>query len=266
MIKQISSVQNPYIKKILKLQEKAKERKKTGLFLIEGKREISLAISGNFTIDTILFYPDIISETEVNTLIKSPVIKIKITKEVYQKIAYRDSTEGITAVIKEKEFLLKDIQFKSKNPLILVAESLEKPGNIGALLRTADAANIDAVFIANPKTDLYNPNIIRASVGCLFTNQIAVGSSSEIIAFLQKNDINIYCTTLQNSNIYFKENFTSASAIIVGTESVGLSQEWRDVAIQNITIPMQGKIDSINVSVTAAVVVFEAKRQREGVS
>ncbi len=148
----------------------------------------------------------------------------------------------------------------------MVAESLEKPGNIGALLRTADAANIDAVFIANPKTDLYNPNIIRASVGRLFTNQIAVGSSSEIIAFLQKSDINIYCTTLQNSNIYFKENFTSASAIIVGTESVGLSQEWRDVATQNITIPMQGKIDSINVSVTAAVVVFEAKRQREGVS
>jgi TrmH family RNA methyltransferase len=144
----------------------------------------------------------------------------------------------------------------------LVAESPEKPGNIGALLRTADAANIDAVFIANPKTDLFNPNIIRSSVGCLFTNQIATGTSAEIIEFLQKKNINIYATTLQNSNEYHKENYTKATAIVVGTEATGLTEEFRTAATQNINIPMQGAIDSMNVSVAAAIVIFEAKRQR----
>ena len=141
-------------------------------------------------------------------------------------------------------------------------ESIEKPGNIGAMLRTADAANVDAVFIANPKSDLYSSNIIRSSVGCVFTNQIAMGSSDEIISFLKENKINIYSATLQNSNEYHKENYTASSAIIVGTEATGLSGIWRENATQNINIPMQGKIDSMNVSVAAAILLFEAKRQR----
>lgn len=260
-MKHISSTQNPYIKQLLKLQEKSRERKKTGLFLVEGKREILLAISGGYVIDTVLFYTDLISEEEVRKLIKATTF-IEITKEVYQKLAYRDSTEGLIAVLKTKDFSLEKIKLTSENPLILVAEAPEKPGNIGAILRTADAANVDAVFIANPTTDLYNPNSIRSSVGCLFTNQIATGTSQEIIAFLQENNINIYCTTLQNSNVYTKEDYTKPSAIVVGTEAIGLSQEWRDAAIQNINIPMQGHIDSMNVSVAAAIVIFEAKRQR----
>ncbi|MDG2195245.1 MAG: RNA methyltransferase [Polaribacter sp.] len=260
-MKHISSAQNSYIKQLLKLQEKSRERKKTGLFLVEGKREIVLAISGGYIIDTVLFYADLISEEDVKKLIKATVY-IEITKEVYQKLTYRSSTEGAIAVIKTKEFSLKNIQFTTKNPLILVAEAPEKPGNIGALLRTADAANVDAVFIANPTTDLYNPNSIRSSVGCLFTNQIATGTSQEIIAFLQENNIKIYCTTLQNSNMYTLGDYTTASAIVMGTEATGLSQEWRDAATQNINIPMQGHIDSMNVSVAAAIVIFEAKRQR----
>ncbi|MFY9243979.1 MAG: RNA methyltransferase [Polaribacter sp.] len=262
-MKEITSIQNSYIKNLLKLQEKSRERKKQGLFLIEGKREIYLAIEANYKFDTVLFYADLISENDILTLFNSNINRIEISKEVYQKLAYRDSTEGIIAVAKTKNFSLKNIQFTNDKPLILVAESIEKPGNIGALLRTADAANIDAVFIANPKSDLYNSNIIRSSVGCLFTNQIAVGSSEEIITFLKEKNIAIYATTLQNSNEYHQENYTKASAIVVGTEATGLSEIFREKATQNINIPMQGKIDSMNVSVAAAIVIFEAKRQRD---
>lgn len=258
-MKKITSIQNPYIKQVLKLQEKSRERKKTERFVVEGQREISLALKGNYEIDTVLFIPEIIDAT---TLFNSSVNFIEITSEVYKKIAYRDSTEGIMAIVKTKSFSLSEIKFTSTTPLILVLESIEKPGNIGAILRTADAANVDAVFIADAKTDMYNPNIIRSSVGCVFTNQIALGTSEEIIAFLQEKNIAIYSATLQNSNQYHKEDYTQSSAIVVGTEATGLSKIWRDNATQNINIPMQGEIDSMNVSVACAIVTFEAKRQR----
>ena len=141
-------------------------------------------------------------------------------------------------------------------------ESIEKPGNIGAMLRTCDAAKVDAVLIADAKTDLYNPNMVRSSVGCLFTNQIAVGTTDEIIQFLHKNNINFYSATLQNSTSYHTQDFTKPTALVVGTEATGLSKAWREEATQNIIIPMQGEIDSMNVSVAAAVLIFEAKRQR----
>ena len=261
-MKEITSIQNSYIKELLKLQEKSRERKKKGLFIIEGKREISLAIAANYEFDTILYFEDLISEQEILHLFNANVNRILISKEVYQKLAYRGSTEGIIAVTKAKDFSLENIKFKSETPLILVAEGIEKPGNIGALLRTADAANVAAVFIANPKSDLYNANIIRSSVGCVFTNQIAVGSSEEIVAFLAEKKIQMYATTLQNSNEYHKENYTAATAIVVGTEATGLTTVFREEATQNINIPMQGQIDSMNVSVAAAIVLFEAKRQR----
>ena len=261
-MKYIESLQNTTIKNILKLQEKSRERKKSGLCLIEGKREISLAIKGNYTITSLLFCEAVISKNELDSFTTENTEIIAVSKEVYQKIAYRNSTEGIIAIAKIKDFSLENIQFKNINPLILIAEAPEKPGNIGALLRTADAANLDAVFIANPKTDMYNPNIIRSSVGCVFTNQIATGTAKEIITFLKENNINSFATTLQNSNEYHKENYTNATAIIVGTEATGLSEDFRIAATQNINIPMQGEIDSMNVSVAAAIVIFEAKRQR----
>ncbi len=259
-MKQITSVQNPFIKSLVLLQEKAKNRKQQGLFIIEGRREISLAVKSNYELETILFYPEICPEEEANKICKAAEL-IEISKEVFQKLAYRDTTEGILAIAKTKPHALSDLNLLD-NPLILVAESLEKPGNIGAILRTADAANLDAVIIANPKSDLYNPNIIRSSVGCLFTNQIAVGTSSEIIRFLKEKKINFYCATLQNSTSYHTQDYTSPTALVVGTEATGLTQEWRDAATQNIIIPMQGEIDSMNVSVAAAILIFEAKRQR----
>jgi TrmH family RNA methyltransferase len=260
-MKQITSIQNPFIKSLVLLQEKAKARKQTGTFLIEGLREISLAIKGGYEIETVLFLPELVSESEINKLIQNPFQIIEINKEVYQKLAYRDTTEGILAVAKSKSLQLSDLKL-SKNPLILVAEAPEKPGNIGAILRTADAANLDAVLIANPKSDLYNPNIVRSSVGCLFTNQIATGTTAEIISFLKENKIDFYCATLQNSTSYHTQNFTTPTALVVGTEATGLTKEWRDAATQNIIIPMQGEIDSMNVSVAAAILIFEAKRQR----
>jgi RNA methyltransferase, TrmH family len=261
-LKQITSSQNPFIKSLVLLQEKSKSRKQTDSFLIEGQREIELAIKGGYIIETILFLPELISEKQIVKLTNNQINDlIEISKDVYQKLAYRDTTEGILAIAKIKSTALSDLKL-SNNPLILIAEAPEKPGNIGALLRTADAANLDAVIIANPKSDLYNPNIVRSSVGCLFTNQIATGTTSEIIIFLKENKINFYCATLQNATSYHTQNYTTPTALVVGTEATGLTQEWRDAATKNIIIPMQGEIDSMNVSVAAAILIFEAKRQR----
>lgn len=260
-MKQITSIQNPLIKSLVLLQEKAKARKESGTFLIEGKREIELATKGNYQLETILFLPELITENEINKLVKSKVELIEITKEVYQKLAYRDTTEGILAIAKTKTLSLNYLKLP-ENALILVMESIEKPGNIGAMLRTCDAANIDAVIIANPKTDLYNPNIVRSSVGCLFTNQIATDTTENVIQFLKDKKIAIFGATLQNSNFYHTQDYTTASALVVGTEATGLTQAWRDNANQNIIIPMQGEIDSMNVSVASAILLFEAKRQR----
>lgn len=262
MIKSISSPQNPLIKQLILLKEKSRERKKTGLFLIEGKRELSLAIKGGYKIKTLLFFPDLFSESEAKAMSSYGIEIIEISKEVFQKLAHRDSTEGVIAVVNSKNHQLDQLKLQSKNPLILVAEAPEKPGNIGALLRTADAANIDAVIIANPKSDLYNPNIIRSSVGCVFTTEIAMASSEEVIAFLKKYNFNIFSAILQESKPYHTQDYTLPTAIVVGTESTGLTQEWREAATQNISIPMQGVIDSMNVSVAAGILIFEAKRQR----
>jgi RNA methyltransferase, TrmH family len=261
-MKQISSGQNPFIKSLVLLQEKAKARKQTETFLIEGLREIELAIKGGYLLETILFLPELISLHQINKSTNHQINDIiEISKEVYQKLAYRDTTEGILAVAKTKPMTLANLKL-SENPLILIAEAPEKPGNIGALLRTADAANLDAVIIANPKSDLYNPNIVRSSVGCIFTRQIATGTTSEIIAFLKEKKINFFCATLQNSTAYHTQDYTRPTALVVGTEATGLTEEWRMAATQNIIIPMQGEIDSMNVSVAAAILIFEAKRQR----
>lgn len=263
LTKLITSTQNQFIRQLTQLKDKSRERKKSGLFLIEGKREILLAQKGGYELETVLFYPDLFSIDQLKNLINKQINTIEVSKEVYQKLAYRDTTEGILAVTKSKNHIISDLHFNTKNPLILVAEAPEKPGNIGALLRTADAANVDAVIIANPKTDLYNPNIIRSSVGCVFTNNIATGSTSEIITFLKDNKVNIYCAALQASVEYHTQDYTKPTAIVVGTEATGLSDEWLENATQNIIIPMQGEIDSMNVSVAAGILIFEAKRQRD---
>lgn len=177
MYKKIDSTQNNLIKQCLLLLDKSRERRKQGVFVVEGQREIQLAIKGGYQIQTLLFC-DSLFLNDISHFTNSNTQIIEISIEVYQKLAYRKTTEGVLAIIQTKQHALHNLVFKSKTPLLLIAEAPEKPGNIGALLRSADAANLDGFIIANPKTDLYNPNIIRSSVGCLFTNTIATGDHS----------------------------------------------------------------------------------------
>ncbi len=262
MSKNISSLQNPFIKQLVLVREKSRARRQSGIFLIEGQREVGLAVKGGYEIESILFNPEILEESDIKNLCPDVNERIAVSQEVYARLAYRDGTQGVLAVAKSKDLGLSAIEFTSNNPLILVAEAPEKPGNIGALLRTADAANLDAVLIANSKTDMFNPNIARSSVGCLFTNQIGLGTTDEIIEFLSTLNIPIYCAALQASVEYHNLDFTGPSAIVVGTESEGLSEKWLNASEQNMLIPMQGEIDSMNVSVAAGILIFEAKRQR----
>lgn len=260
MTKVISSLHNPFIKHLQLLQKKSKLRRTSGEFIIEGLQEICYAYDAGYDISHLLICSDIFEDNrEIEAM---DADQIDISMDIFEKLAYRASTGGILAVAKSKDLSLNRLQFQTSTPLILIAEAPEKPGNIGALLRTCDAANVDAVIIANPKTDLYNPNIIRSSVGTLFTNTIATGSTSEIIPFLKQHHIKIYAAALQNSKSYLEQDFKKGIAIVVGTEHDGLSEEWREQADQIVKIPMQGQIDSLNVSVSAAILIFEAKRQR----
>ncbi len=259
MPKHLTSPHNPDIKLIVALQSKSRERKKQGLFCVEGVREIQIALQSGYTLKKVYIQPEIFTFGAID-LPNAEVVEL--SDELYQKIAYRGSTEGIIALFKTKTHQLIDLKLR-ENPLILVAEAPEKPGNIGALLRTADAAGLDAVIIANPLTDLYNPNIIRSSVGCVFSNNIAVGTTLEIIEFLKQQNIKILTAALKDdATSYLDQHYAGSTAIVVGTEATGLSQDWLDRADQSIIIPMRGKIDSMNVSVASAILIFEALRQR----
>ena len=257
----ISSTQNPKIKELLKL-EKAGYRKKTGLFIIEGFREIDRAVKSGYEIDKLIYNPDLSSE-KYATFIQQirTSVKIPVNKNVFSRIAYRNNRDGLLAVSKMKEHPLSALD-PENDSLYLVIEQVEKPGNLGAILRTADAAAVDAVIICDSQTDLYNPNAVRASLGTLFSNKLAICTSVEAIDFLRNNQFNIFAAALQNSTEYFHEDFTGATAIVLGSEADGLTSIWRENAYRIIRIPMKGIADSLNVSVTAAILCFEAVRQR----
>jgi RNA methyltransferase, TrmH family len=262
MNKKLTSVNNKEVKGFYQLTLKSKRRKISNTFLIEGLREIKLAIQHNWEIKQLLFCPQIISEENLNESIENETEKIEVSQEIYDKLAYRNSTEGVIAITNCKNHDLKNIKFKSNNPLIIVIEATEKPGNIGAILRTADAANIDAVIIANPKTDLYNPNVIRSSVGSIFTNNIYVGNTKEIISLLKNKNIKIFASSLQTDELYHNQDYTKSCALIIGTEDKGISKDWAENSFKNIKIPMKGEIDSLNLSNAASILIYEALRQR----
>lgn len=253
----ITSKTNPKIKNIIKL-EKASERREQNRILIEGLREIERAVACGFEVDTLFICQDIAKDGAAITARSVEEVSL----EVFEKIAYREGSDGLLAVAIPKYADLQQFKPKRKNPLIIVLETVEKPGNLGAVMRTADAAGVDAVIIADPRTDLYNPNAIRASVGCIFSVPLFACSSEECIKWLKDNKITIYCTYLKASIDYLDADFKKASAIVMGTEATGISQQWVDAADQNIIIPMNGIADSLNVSVTTAIVTFEAIRQR----
>jgi TrmH family RNA methyltransferase len=256
----LSSTSNPKIKFLLSL-EKPRERRSQQLFIIEGRKEIKLALEAGYKIGNLFYCVDQLKESELEPELVKDKLVIPVTQEVFDKIAVRENSGGVIAVAEMKVHRLSDFK-TTGTPLFLVLESVEKPGNLGAILRTADAAGLDGVIICDPQTDIYNPNVIRSSIGCVFTQPLAIASSAETIAWLKRNGFEIWCTYLEASKPYHEIDFKRGGAIVMGTEATGLSQEWVKVASSNIIIPMSGKADSMNVSTSAAVVVFEARRQR----
>lgn len=252
----VTSAANPKIKQLLQLQEKSKLRRETGLFVVEGRREIEHCLEGGFHIRTLFVCPEIAGEAA--TL---PEMVVELPESLYRKVAYRDSTEGVIAEVEYKSLRLDDLAL-GHNPLIVVLEAVEKPGNLGAVLRSADAAGADAVIVCDPLTDLYNPNLIRASVGAVFTVPTVVASSEELIPWLKERGIRILTAQLQDSSLYYDYDMKGGTALVMGTESTGLSGRWRQAADAHIRIPMLGRLDSLNVSVSAAILLFEAVRQR----
>lgn len=251
----ITSVQNPKIKKLMALQQKSSERRESGLFVVEGVRELQHCIEAGYEIDTVF-------QLSGGNDRKGPRV-FEVSPAVYEKIAYRGSTEGVIAEVRAKTRTIASLEL-GENPLIAVLESVEKPGNLGAVLRSADAAGADAVIVCDPLTDLYNPNLIRASLGGIFSVPCVACSSEDAIAFLKKRGIQILTAQLQDSSLYYEYDMKKGTAIVMGTESTGLTDIWREAADAHIRIPMLGRLDSLNVSVSAAILLFEAVRQRNG--
>ena len=267
IMEKITSLQNPKIKHLLTLQQKASLRKEEQLFVVEGLRELTHCIKSGYEIDSVftISYDDYLINIQVPYLTLSPTMPAvyEVSSKVYEKIAYRGSTEGVIAIVKARQHTLTMLENNATtNPVYVVLESVEKPGNLGAILRSADAAGIDGVIVCDPLTDLYNPNLIRSSIGAIFTVPVAVCSSEECIAFLKEHKIQILTAQLQDSNLYYEQDMTKATAIVMGTESTGLTDTWRKAADAHIRIPMLGKLDSLNVSVSAAILMYEAVRQR----
>ncbi|MDD4412187.1 MAG: RNA methyltransferase [Patescibacteria group bacterium] len=255
-MKQISSTANSRIKEIIKLQS-SRERRKASQIIIEGSREIELALKANFNIFEIYYCPDLYQ----GVLPETTAEFIEVSQTVFTKIAYKENPEGILAIAEPKFLKLTDIK-TTKNPLIIILENVEKPGNLGAILRTAYAAKIDAVIINDPQTDIYNPNVIRASMGHIFTVSTVIANTKETIAWLKDNDIKAYATAITAQKNYTEINYKKGAAIVMGTENSGLSKEWLAKADEQIIIPMQVGMDSLNVSVSTAIVIYEALRQK----
>jgi TrmH family RNA methyltransferase len=260
----ITSLQNPLAKSIVRLQQKAAERRATGCFAIEGRREISLARQNNIEVEKLFFCPEIFKPDPIYPIIFDdidPSRLFEVSLAVYNKIAYREGVEGVIMIGRAPEARLSAFN-PEQNSLMVVLEGVEKPGNLGAILRTTDAAGVDAVFLCNMRTDLFNPNAIRASLGCVFSQKIFVCESTEAINWLKEKDIDLYAAAPETPHLYTDVNFTKPTAIAFGTEDEGLSQLWLKQARQVIKIPMHGVIDSLNVSAAVATIAFEAIRHR----
>ena len=251
----IESLQNEKIKNLNRLITDNRFRKKSGIFVVEGKQENERALQFGF--ENVEFY---ICENIFG--INHPEGKIHfVSSQVYEKLAYRGSSEGIIGIYKTKEFNLNEFSPK-ENASIIVVESVEKPGNLGAILRSCEAFGINALIVTDTKVDFYNPNVLRSSVGCFFGMNVFSASNEETLAFLQKNNFKIYTTFMDESaEDLYKKNFTEKSALFFGTEHSGLSDFWLNKG-ENILIPMAGTIDSLNLSNAVAIACYEILRQK----
>jgi len=260
----ISSPSNPIIKDILRLK-KSGERKKQDLFIIDGWREIDLAVKSGWEIKTLFYCPELIKKNNggagnVFNLEKEKIIEVSAA--VFSKISYKEKPEGFLALAKAKKRSLSDIKL-NQNSLLIILEQVEKPGNLGAILRTAYAAGVTAVIINDNQTDIYNPNVIRASEGQIFTQEVVSASVAETVGWLKDNKIISLAAATSGSKKYTEAILTGPVALVFGSEAEGLSPEWLRAADKLIKIPMKEGIDSLNVSVSVAIILFEALRQRD---
>lgn len=260
---QITSRHNPRLKRTLKLRE-GRERRQSGLLLVDGSREVLRALQvGIEPVEALL---DIKNQGErtaeaIAELERREVPIITVASDVFAKLAFGDRADGLVLVAKTAAHSLDDLQLP-ENPLIVVIEGVEKPGNLGAILRTADGAGVDAVIVADPRVDLYNPNTIRASIGTVFRQGIAVTTATEARDWLLEKGIQLIAATPETETAYHAQDMAVPTAIVLGSEALGLSDAWRTEKITPVALPMLGVADSLNVSVTAAVLLYEALRQR----
>jgi len=260
---EISSGQNPKIKHVLSLRDK-RTRDEEQLFLIEGYRELLRADS--IEIKELFFCEELFLKNNEMALIEKLKAKgaflLKCSRRVFEKISYRDRPDGLLAIGVQRHFSLKQL-CGIKNPLFVVLESIEKPGNLGTILRSSDGAKVDGVIVVDPLTDIYNPNVVRASIGTLFSLPLVMTTVEEAINFLREEKIKIVTTSPRANDPYFAGNLNGPIAIVLGCEQYGLSEKWLKNADINIFIPMLGIADSLNVATAATIVIYEALRQRK---
>ena len=253
----ITSAQNPRIKHIVKLREDKKTRNEDGLMLVEGFDEMRLALAAGHTPQTILSAPELASRS----LTFSARETLTLSRAVFEKISYRENPDGWMGIFPIPQTSLDDLKL-SKTPLIVVAESIEKPGNLGAILRTADAAGVDALLVCDARVDVWNPNVVRASRGAVFSVPVVACENAEALKWLKGGKMRIVAATPSADEIYSNVDLSQPVAIAVGTEDEGLSDFWMTNADVKVKIPMMGKVNSLNVSVSTALILYEAVRQR----
>jgi len=268
-MKTITSLQNPLIRQVGLLGSKPRARREEGLFVAEGLRETALALDAGYEAVQVLFDPACTPEEQVDELClrsKFPEPgRIAVSSAVFEKISYRSGIPNVLVLFKLREQQPEAISLPS-NPLVLVLEAIEKPGNLGAILRTADAAGVNAVLVCDPATDLYNPNTIRASLGALFALPVLTMGSEAALQWLKERKVPVFTTWLEAERSVYTCDLTGPAALVMGAEATGISRFWIDNADERIIIPMKGKVDSMNVSASAAILLFEAVRQRLGKS
>jgi TrmH family RNA methyltransferase len=269
----ITSAQNPLVKSLVSLRKKKRLRFQKGIFLIEGERELLHALAGGIKFETMVFCRELlVGNAELNSMESlagrfsigstGAVELVEVSSRAYGKIALRENTEGIVGVAKIPRRDIYKLQL-SKNPLVLVVAGVEKPGNLGALLRTADGAGVEVLIVCGGEVDLYNPNVVRSSLGALFTVPTFPLSWEETGQWLQENRIRMIFTSPAVEKDYTKEDYTGAVAIFLGSEKEGLPSEWLRKKNSKVKIPMRGQMDSLNTSCSGAIVLYEAVRQRE---
>jgi RNA methyltransferase, TrmH family len=253
----ITSLQNPRIKHIVKLRDDKRQRQRDGLMLVEGVDEIHLALSAGHTPQTLLTAPEL-ARRHVEG-VSSEIITVN--RAVFEKVSYRENPDGWLGIFPIPHTSLDDLKV-GEVPFVIVAEAIEKPGNLGAILRTADAAQVDALLVCDPHVDLWNPNVVRASRGALFSVPTVESDNGSAFEWLKSRQIRILAATPSADVLYSDVNMREPIAIAVGTEDEGLTDFWMSNADVRVKIPMTGKVNSLNVSVSTALIVYEAVRQR----